>query len=149
MKKTMKKTAYTKMNVKSRASGQAVKSSAQGKTSKDKSKSGPVAGLKKQYLKSNRSCRVTFRLPKDAAQDAGMVTLVGDFNNWNLTQTQMKKLKSGDFTATVDLPCNREFRFRYLIDSRRWENDWCADKYMPNEYGSDDSVVVINGYNIE
>jgi 1,4-alpha-glucan branching enzyme len=146
MKKTMKKTAYSKMNTKSSTSGQAVKSSTKGKAVKSKSKSQPVSGLKKQYLKSNLSCKVTFRLPKDAAQDAGMVTIVGDFNNWNLTETQMRKLKSGDFTATVELPCNREFKFRYLIDSRRWENDWCADKYMPNEFGSDDSVVVINGY---
>jgi len=145
----MKKTANTKMNTKNRTAGHAVKSSTKGKAPESKSKSKPVSGVKKQYLKSSLSCKVTFRLPKDAAPDAGMVTVVGDFNNWSLTETQMKKLKSGDFTATVELPCNREFRFRYLIDSRRWENDWCADKYMPNEFGSDDSVVVINGYNIQ
>ena len=149
MKKAMKKSAYSKMNTKGRTSGHAVKSSTKGKAAESKSKSQPVSGLKKQYLKSSLNCKVTFKLPKDAAPDAGMVTVVGDFNNWSPTETQMKKLKSGDFTATVELPCNREFRFRYLIDSRRWENDWCADKYMPNEYGSDDSVVVINGYNVQ
>jgi 1,4-alpha-glucan branching enzyme len=85
---------------------------------------------------------VTFRLPKDAAPVADMVTIVGDFNNWDLTETQMKKMKNGDFKATLDLPCDREYRFRYLIDSSQWENDWCADKYIPNEHGSDDSVVI-------
>ncbi|KPK02050.1 MAG: glycoside hydrolase [Nitrospira bacterium SG8_35_4] len=100
-------------------------------------------GLKKQYIKEGKACKVTFRLPKEAAPDAGMVTVVGDFNNWNVTETKMKKLKNGDFTTTLELPCNREYRFRYLVDSSRWENDWCADKYIRNRYGSDDSVVVI------
>lgn len=100
-------------------------------------------GPKKQYVKAGRACKVTFRLPKEAAPDARMVTVVGDFNNWNVTETKMKKLKNGDFTTTLELPCNREYRFRYLIDANRWENDWFADKYIPNRYGSDDSVVII------
>ncbi|MBI4681875.1 MAG: isoamylase early set domain-containing protein [Nitrospirae bacterium] len=114
-------------------------------TTESKPKSGPVTSLKKQYLKSNLLCKVTFRLPKDAAPGAGTASIVGEFNNWNMSEHQMKKLKNGDFTATVELPCNREFRFRYLIDSCRWENDWFADKYVPNDYGSDDSVVITNG----
>ena len=59
----------------------------------------------------------------------------------------MQKLKSGEFKATVELPCNREYRFRYLIDANRWENDWAADKYLPNEYGDEDSVIVIENGN--
>ena len=54
----------------------------------------------------------------------------------------MTRLKSGDFKLTLELPCNKEFKFRYLIDDNRWENDWFADKYIPNEHGSDDSVVI-------
>lgn len=102
-------------------------------------------GPKKQYIKSGKACKVTFRLPKAAAPDARIVTVVGDFNNWNVSETKMKKLKNGDFTTTLELHCNREYRFRYLIDSSRWENDWSADKYVRNRYGSDDSVVVIEG----
>lgn len=102
-------------------------------------------GPKKQYIKAGKSCKVTFRLPKDAAPDARVVTVVGDFNNWNVTETKMKKLQNGDFTTTLELPCNREYRFRYLIDANRWENDWYADKYIPNGFGCDDSVVVIEG----
>ena len=102
-----------------------------------------IKSLKKQYVKSNNICKVTFRLPKDAAHNADMVTIVGDFNNWNLTENRMKQLKNGDFTLTLDLPCSREYRFRYLIDANRWENDWFADKYLPNNFGADDSVVVV------
>jgi 1,4-alpha-glucan branching enzyme len=110
---------------------------------KETSKKAVEKGMKKQYLKTRQDCRVTFRLPKEAATDAMYVSIVGDFNNWSITETPLKKLKNGDFTATITLPCNREYKFRYLIDSDRWENDWCADKYVPNCYGGDDSVVVV------
>ncbi len=113
-------------------------------TSAQKKMKNNTRSLKKQYLKTAAKCKVTFRLPKEAALDANVVTIVGDFNGWNLSETKMKKLKSGDFTCTLELPCNREYRFRYLIDSNRWENDWFADKYIPNAFGSDDSVVVID-----
>ena len=102
-----------------------------------------IAGIKKQYLKSNGSCNVTFRLPKEAAPDAQVVTIVGDFNNWHLSESQMKKLKCGDFKATLKLHSPKEYRFRYFIDGTRWENDWCADKYVPNTFGSDDSLVIV------
>ena len=100
-------------------------------------------GIKKQYLKSNDSCKVTFRLPKDVVQGAQTVTIVGDFNNWDTKKTPMKKLKNGEFKLEMNLPRNKEYRFKYLVDSKQWENDWHADKYVPNSYGNDDSVVII------
>ena len=106
-------------------------------------KDNEISDIKKQYLKSNGSCNVTFSLPKEAAPDAQVVTIVGDFNNWNLTENQMKKLRNGDFKVTIKLHRDKEYRFKYLIDSTRWENDWCADKYVPNTFGSDDSLVIV------
>ncbi|MEN8263472.1 MAG: isoamylase early set domain-containing protein [Nitrospirota bacterium] len=99
--------------------------------------------IKKQYLKSNQTCKVTFKLPKEAAPEAQVVTVVGDFNNWNETEAQMKKLKNGDFTLTLNLSSEKEYRYRYLIDSSRWENDWQADSYVPNPFGCDDSLIKI------
>ncbi len=129
MKRKIEKKAYSKtMETKKTASG---------------SKVIMTPSLKKQYLKSSPKCKVTFRLPREAAPHAASVNIVGDFNNWNLTETPMKKLKNGDFALTLELPCNREYSFRYLIDTERWENDWFADKYIPNPYGCDDSVVVV------
>jgi len=101
------------------------------------------SGIKKQYLKTNGSCSVTFRLPKEAAPDARVITVVGDFNNWDMNATPMKKMKNGDFTVTVKLSHGGEYRFRYLIDSGRWENDWNADGYVPNSFGGDDSLVKV------
>jgi hypothetical protein len=54
----------------------------------------------------------------------------------------MKRLKNG-FTATLTLRHNTAYQFRYLLDGVRWENDWKADKYLPNRYGGENSVVVV------
>lgn len=114
-----------------------------GKSSSARSdKASKAKGLNRRYLSSDNLCKVTFRLPKEAAHNAKTATVVGDFNNWNPTEHKMKKLKNGDFTLTLDLPCNREYSFRYLIDANRWENNWFADKYVPNEVDSDNSVVI-------
>ena len=100
-------------------------------------------GIKKQYLKSGLSCRVSFRLPKEAAIAAKKVTIVGDFNNWDSEATQMKRLKNGDFIVTLELNTGRAYNYRYLIDGNRWENDWCADRYEQNPYGGENSVVEV------
>ncbi|OGW57316.1 MAG: glycoside hydrolase [Nitrospirae bacterium RBG_16_43_8] len=100
-------------------------------------------GIKKQYIKAGSVCKVTFRLPKEAAPEAESIAIVGEFNDWNATKTLMQKTETGDFTITLELPSNREYRFRYLINGTRWENDWHADKYIPNSYGGEDSVAVV------
>ncbi len=100
--------------------------------------------IKEQKLKTSApKCEVTFRLPKKAVPGAQEVSIVGDFNNWNITETPMKKHKNGDFALTLELPCNREYRFRYLINASSWENDSFADKYIPGSYVCDDSVAVL------
>ncbi len=98
--------------------------------------------IKKKYLKSRPICKTTFTLPKDAAPKADTVTIVGDFNGWDRTSTPMKSHKNGTYTVTLDLQ-KGEYRFRYLINGIKWENDWYADRYLPNAFGCDDSVVII------
>ena len=65
----------------------------------------------------------------------------GDFNDWSPSATPMKRRKDGTLTATVTLAAGRRYRFRYLLDDGRWENDWAADGYAPNDFGGDDSVI--------
>lgn len=100
-------------------------------------------GMKKQYIKSGSVCKVSFRLQKEAVKGARRVNIVGDFNDWSIEANPMKQLKSGEFTLTLDLKSGREYSFRYLVDGYRWENDWNADRYERNIYGSDDSVVAV------
>lgn len=100
--------------------------------------------LKKQYLKTRPVCKVTFRLPTEAAKNAETANLVGDFNEWHPKKTPMKKLKNGSFTVTLDLPVNQEYQFRYFLNQKTWENDWEADKYVPSGVSnSENSVVVV------
>ena len=99
--------------------------------------------LKKQFLKSKPVCKVTFRVPSEAAKDANTVHIVGDFNNWDIYATPLKKLKDGSFTVTLDLEKDKEYQFRYLIDETTWENDWSADKYVPTPFGNAENSVVV------
>jgi 1,4-alpha-glucan branching enzyme len=99
--------------------------------------------IKRRYLKDGEKCKVTFKLPKAAVTGAYRIMLVGEFNDWSVEATPLKRLMSGDFSVTVELPVGREYRYRYLINEDRWENDWCADKYVENHFGEEDSVVVV------
>jgi 1,4-alpha-glucan branching enzyme len=84
---------------------------------------------------------VTFVLPKEAAPEAESVCILGEFNNWVQDANPLKKQKSGNFTVTLELEAGRSYRFRYIIDGWKYENDWFADRYEPNPYGGEDSVV--------
>ncbi len=97
--------------------------------------------IHKEYTKTRRSCRVTFELPAEV--HAERVTLVGEFNGWDKSSIRMKKRPEGGFTATISLKPGNEYRFRYLLDGERWENDHAADRYVSNDHGSDDSVVIV------
>jgi hypothetical protein len=53
----------------------------------------------------------------------------------------MKRTKEGKFTAAFTLPAQRAHQFRYLVNETEWHNDWHADAYVPNPFGSENSVV--------
>jgi len=97
--------------------------------------------LKKTYTKTGKTCRVTFTLPKEIA--ASKIALCGDFNEWNRSKHILKKRKNGNHSLTVSLETDHEYRFRYLLDGKRWENDWEADRYAKNSFGTEDSIVVV------
>lgn len=99
--------------------------------------------IKKECFKSKPTCKVTFRLPKDMAQNAKKVFVSGDFNEWKHNSTPMKKLKNGEFKVEVNLQKNKEYQFRYLVDGKTWVNEPEADKYVPNGYGEENSVVCV------
>jgi len=100
--------------------------------------------IKKKYLKSKPVCKVSFEVPKEVANGAKKVVLVGEFNDWDIGSLAMKKLKNGKFTSVLDLAPGKEYQFRYLIDGSTWENDLAADKYVRNEFGDcENSVVVV------
>ena len=86
---------------------------------------------------------VLFTLP--AAVGARRAAICGEWNNW-APDADVMELVEGGFRHTVALEPGRTYRFRYLVDGFRWENDWAADAYVPNRYGSDDSVVDLRAF---
>ena len=98
-------------------------------------------GIEKKFLKTRPVCKVTFTLPKEAAPEAEMVCVMGEFNNWSHDANPLKRQKNGDFSVSLDLEKGRSYRFRYLIDGWKFENDWQADRYEANPYGGDDSII--------
>lgn len=96
--------------------------------------------VSKAYTPKRTICKVTFEIPGDWAKESA--NLVGDFNDWNESEDPMSKNKKGNWEITKRLKPETTYRFRYFLDSSRWENDDAADQYVANDFGNDDSVVI-------
>jgi 1,4-alpha-glucan branching enzyme len=97
--------------------------------------------LKKNYSTSGNICRVTFKYKN--SEGSKKAVLVGDFNEWSLQDTPMKKLKDGSFSTTLSLQAGNSYQFRYVLDGNTWVNDVEADSYVTNQYGEENSVVTV------
>jgi 1,4-alpha-glucan branching enzyme len=97
--------------------------------------------LNKKYAKDKKTCKVTFVLPEDV--NASSAVLHGDFTKWEKDPVKMRRYKDGNFKVSVTLKADKKYRFRYLLNGKRWENDWQADAYASNEFGTEDSIVEV------
>ncbi|MFT5760668.1 MAG: 1,4-alpha-glucan branching enzyme [Alteromonadaceae bacterium] len=93
--------------------------------------------LTKKFFKTKNEAEVTFEFNRS---DVTSAVLVGDFNNWQAIEMKFNK-KTQSFKTKVRLPKNETFHFRYLLNENEWENDYQADQYLPNEFGTENSVV--------
>lgn len=96
----------------------------------------------KKYLKAKPVCNVTFSIDAKVGKKYKSASVVGDFNNWEQKKNEMKQLKTGKFKATIQLPCDHEYQFRYILDGTTWENDNAADKYVVTSFGDSDNCVI-------
>lgn len=96
--------------------------------------------LKKNYSKTGTSCRVTFKVTD---VEADKISVLGDWNDWTPESDTLTKRKDGSFSATISLDAGREYRFRYLLDGKEWENDEEADSFVPNRFGTADCVLAV------
>jgi len=99
--------------------------------------------IEKKFLKAKPICKVKFSLSGDQYKSADSILLVGDFNNWQLGETPIKKAKTGVWSVSLDLETGKEYQYRYLVDGTTWENDSEADKYVPSGLGSENSVLAL------
>ena len=95
--------------------------------------------MKKSRTTDGSLVTVTFELP--AAVGATRAALTGEFTTW--VPVGMVPQPDGSHVLSVDLLPGRSYRFRYVVEGERWENDWAADEYLPNGFGGEDSVVIV------
>jgi 1,4-alpha-glucan branching enzyme len=94
--------------------------------------------IKKQVIKTKPVVKVTFTVD---AKEASTAAVVGDFNNWNVQQGELSKLKNGTFKGVFDINKEASYEFRYVIDGT-FVNDAEADSYRWNEFaGAENSVL--------
>ena len=74
--------------------------------------------------------------------------LLGEFSQWQ--PIELKRMKSGEFKATLNLPTDGPSHFEYCYQlvqpdgETRYDNDWEADDYVPGPFGRDNSVVRVS-----
>ncbi len=101
----------------------------------------------KKFLKTKPEVQVTFEIKPDSTESASKVYVVGEFAGWE--PVELKKLKSGLFKTTINLPTNQQdsyqYRYRFILSdgSEKFENDVQADSYCGNPYGGENSVVCV------
>lgn len=87
--------------------------------------------------------RVTFALPASIWADT--IHLVGDINNWSSSATPLQ-LDDMFWSVSLALEAGRTYRYRYLVDSREWLNDWHIDRDVLSYYGDGISVLTTPVY---
>ncbi len=102
--------------------------------------------VSKKYNKTTNEIKLTFKVTKEASQNAKQVFLLCENNGWD--PVEMSQLKSGDFKADVKVSKSEEksgyqYRFRLVMEDGQelYDNDWIADKYVTNPFGGENSFV--------
>ena len=100
--------------------------------------------IKKQYLKNNAVCKITFIL-RDKVKGFENVRIAGDFNNWDRNCEPMKMLKSGGFSQSINFDAGKSYQFKYLINDSLWANEQDSDQMITNGLGPNDynSVLIL------
>ena len=53
----------------------------------------------------------------------------------------MQQDQEANWTVTLSLDGDRDYQYRYLANGSEWHNNSAADAYLPNQFGSENSVV--------
>ncbi|HSB10157.1 MAG TPA: S8 family serine peptidase [Blastocatellia bacterium] len=75
---------------------------------------------------------------------ASSVSLAGDFNNWDHTRVPLARTERGNWRAEIDAPLPGVYRYKLVIDGRRWIEDPANLIKEPDGYGGFNSVLQIS-----
>ena len=90
--------------------------------------------LRTTKIRNRDAYQLTFSLPGEA----GLVSVVGDFNDWTPGRHELKRLRDGSRSVSVRVPAGRPVRFRYLGA----DGHWFDDPSVPDREGHDCVVRV-------
>jgi hypothetical protein len=92
--------------------------------------------IKTTNLRRDGMVKVTFSLP--AAEPAGAVSVVGDFNDWDPSAHPLRLRANQTRSASVTVPMGSTLRFRYLAEG----GVWFDDETVPGADGGDTVLAV-------
>ncbi len=95
--------------------------------------------VQKTYFKTKDYCKVKFVLQPENAETVMILGLNSDWENSIL----MKKKKDGTFSCDISLPKDSRHEFKYLVNETEWMNDPEPDELQMNEFGGNNSVVIV------
>ncbi len=90
--------------------------------------------LTKTYVKSKKTYKVTFEIPKELLNGAKEVRVLGDFNNWEWDAAPVLKNNRGILKSRQELKEGKKYEYRYLTNENTWLNDEKADAYVATKY---------------
>jgi hypothetical protein len=67
--------------------------------------------------------------------------LSGDFSGWQVKGIPFMLESDDTWVARLELEGGKKYRFRYHDNQGRWMNDPEADGSVPNDFGSEDSIL--------
>ena len=97
--------------------------------------------IKRTKAARKGSVKVTFVVPNSVCDRP--VSVVGDFNDWDPLATPLKKRSNGTRSASLELPADQTYRFKYLADEGTWFCDDDADGLDDGHDASPDSLLVL------
>ena len=98
----------------------------------------------KKYSNDKSICQVTFTIPKEISENFEQVSLVGEFNNWDIHKNKFsRKSSDGSFIIEIDLTAGKEYQFRYLGNEQIWLNEPEADKQTLTHFGDAHNSVLV------
>ncbi len=83
---------------------------------------------------------VTFAL---TAPSVRSVSVVGDFDDWQVDQMPLERNAAGEWHTTVNLRPGR-YRFAYVVNHEQWRADTRAPS-APDDFGRPTSVLTVTG----
>jgi 1,4-alpha-glucan branching enzyme len=100
--------------------------------------------MKKQRSSEPAAAEPAEKIPVEFVLDMPQtrsVAVAGNFNNWDPSQTPLRKTGRGVWRAMVPMPVGR-YEYRFVVDGQ-WFNDPSSTESTPNPFGSENSIKIV------